>query len=324
MATVAHGEIGELAFTEGVPLAAGSARSADLTVVWVSEPTASQLDQLRERFGAAQQLLTEESSRHARARVDRLGAARFVSLSPARYLDAEERVEFGELQLLLMPGVVLLVERGGCFVLDRFIAGLEGRSDLLSRGPNAVAHAAISRVLDDYEPVLAGLENDIDEIEDQVFASDADPLRRIYELIREVLVFQRATDPLDELLGVLAHRPDATEPARHHARDLRTRAQHTSERVAGFRALLENALNVNLTLETKRLSELSIQQNEQMKKLSAWAAILFTPTLITGIYGMNFRHMPELHWVSGYPLSIVLMLAVGFGLWAVFKRRDWI
>ena len=204
--------------------------------------------------------------------------------------------------------------------------GLESRPDLLRRGPVAILHAIMDRVVDDYEPVVAGIENDIDEIEDEVFdaRTSSGVSRRIYELTREVIGFQRATKPLVPMLGRLMAAPDVDEDERSYLRDVQDHALRMEEQADGFRELLESILSVNLTLETKTLSEVSNRQNEEVKKISAWAAILFAPSMVGTIYGMNFDHMPELRWEYGYPLALALMLAVCVSLYVLFKRRRWI
>lgn len=338
------GVTGQSAFADGVPLAAGADATPDLRLMWMRDPEPRQLLALRDEIGPkAVSLLVGPLSRQLRARIDRVGETFCLTLRPARYVDETERVIFGSLQLVIHDDLVVLIARGGCFELDAWVRELTGRTDLLAGGPNAIAHAAIRRVLDDYEPVLTGLENDIDEIEDQVFGTHGSPVRRIYELLREVIAFQRATRPLDELLATLERRHAMTETVRASANGdaeatsalvtppgapfsdgLSADAQLTSERAASYRALLENVLNVNLALETKRLSEVAIDQTEQTKKISAWAAILFTPSLVAGVYGMNFRRMPELLWGYGYPFALSLMLILCMGLYTVFKRRDWI
>jgi magnesium transporter len=172
--------------------------------------------------------------------------------------------------------------------------------------------------------VISGLENDIDEIEDQIFHSDPAVSRRIYELAREVITFQRATKPLVGILDELMRGIDVDDEERRYLRDVQDHALRIQEQAAGFRELLQNILSVNLTLETKSLSETSNAQNEEVKKISAWAAILFAPSIVGTIYGMNFRHMPELDWGLGYPFALGLMVLVGPALFLLFKRRGWI
>src|SRR5215203_3447035 len=184
-------------------------------------------------------------------------------------------------------------------------------------GPEAILYTIIERVVDGYAPVVAGLENDIDEIETEVFSGNAGVSRRIYELSREVIEFQRATEPLPAILDRLlsgGEAPEVDAELQKYLHIVQDRALRITERVEGFRQLLQNILSVNLT-------GASIAQNDQVKKISAWAAILFAPTLIGTVYGMNFDYMPELHWTFGYPFAMVLMLMVSVTLYLVFKRR---
>ena len=179
-------------------------------------------------------------------------------------------------------------------------------------------------MVDDYGPVVAGVENDIDEIEDEVFGGNPDVSRRIYELSREVIEFQRATKPLVHILGGLMSMRDADDEERLFLRDVQDHALRVQEQADGFRELLQNILSVNLTLETKALSETGMAQNEEVKKISAWAAIVFAPTLVGTIYGMNFEHMPELHWSLGYPIVMGMMVGVCGGLYLHFRRSGWL
>jgi magnesium transporter len=185
-------------------------------------------------------------------------------------------------------------------------------------------HAILDRVVDDYAPVVAGVENDIDEIEDEVFGGNPDVSRRIYELTREVIEFQRATKPLVGILERLMGAREIHDEERLFLRDVQDHALRVQEQADGFRDLLQNILDVNMSLEAKTLSEATMAQNEELKKISAWAAILFAPTLVGTIYGMNFEHMPELGWVVGYPLAVALMLTTSICLYLMFKRRGWI
>ena len=201
---------------------------------------------------------------------------------------------------------------------------LEARPDLLRRGTLAIAYAIVDHVVDGYQPVVAGLENDIDEIEDDVFEARPNVSRRIYELAREVIEFQRAVGPLEGMLARLMEEPGVEEEDRRYLRDVHDHAIRIHEQAHSFRALLQNILSVNLTLETKALSEASHTQNEQVKRISAWAAILFAPTLVGTNYGMNFEHMPELGWRLGYPFALALMLLIPIALYVAFRRRGWL
>ena len=174
----------------------------------------------------------------------------------------------------------------------------------------------------------------IDEIETEVFHGDPEVSRRIYELSREVIAFQRAVKPLLGMLEALAAgfaKYGVDPDLQQYLRDVTDHVVSVVERVEGFRQLLQNILTVNAALvgqrqneEMKTLTEASLAQNEEVKKISAWAAILFAPTLIGTIYGMNFQTMPELGWVFGYPFALGLMGLVSLVLYMVFSRRRWL
>jgi len=273
-------------------------------------------------------------SAHQRPKMERYGDTLFVVLLPARYLDDIEEVEFGELHVFVGPTFVITVRQAESPDLARVRRRLERNPELLCLGPEAVLYAILDQLVDEYLPVVAGLENDIDEIEDQLFEGDPKVSRRIYELSREVIEFQRATHSLHNILEDLERGFDKYGVDIELRRNLRDVADHTrrlAERGDAFRELLQNALTVNATLvaqqqneEMRSMTEASLAQNEEVKKISSWAAILFAPTLVGTIYGMNFQHMPELAWSFGYPMAVFLMLALGFVLYLVFKRRRWL
>jgi magnesium transporter len=211
---------------------------------------------------------------------------------------------------------------------------MEADPDILRLGPEAILYAILDRVVDDYIPVVQGLETDIDEIETEVFSGNGNATRRTYELAREVIEFQRATKPLVGILNSLMNGADKHEigdELQEYLRDVHDHAVHIQEQVAGFRELLQNVLDVNLAIvalqqneELKAMTQASMDQNDEVKRISAWAAIAFAPTLIGTIYGMNFDSMPELHWRLGYPFSLFLMALVSYVMYAVFKRRGWL
>ena len=261
---------------------------------------------------------------HQRAKLERYGDTLFCVLRPARYVDETETVEFGEVHIFAGPNFVITVRQSEAPDLGHVRHDLEARPDLLRRGSVAILHAILDRVVDDYSPVVAGVENDIDEIEDEVFGGSADVSRRVYELTREVIGFQRATKPLVSMLEQLMTDPAVDDEERRYLRNVQDHALRLHEQADSFRQLLQNILSINLTLETKALGEASHKQDEEVKKISAWAAILFAPTLVGTIYGMNFDHMPELHWRFGYPYALGLMAAMSLTLFLVFKRRTWI
>ncbi|WP_199421518.1 magnesium and cobalt transport protein CorA [Actinotalea solisilvae] len=271
---------------------------------------------------------------HQRPKIERYGDVLFTVLRPARYVDDDERVEFGELHVFCGPSVVVTVRHAESPDLARVRRRMEATPELLRLGPEAVLYAILDEVVDEYGPVVAGLENDIDEIEDQLFAGDTAVSRRIYQLLREVMGFQKATHPLLGILGALEAGADeygVDEELRRHLRDVQDHVVRVVERADGFRALLQNALSMNATIVTERqneevraMTEASLVQNEEVKKISAWAAILFAPTLVGTVYGMNFTHMPELDWTWGYPAAVGLMALGSVVLYAVFRSRRWL
>jgi magnesium transporter len=303
-----------------------AARQADGNVVWLdlSEPTREEFSAVADEFGLHELAVEDAVKAHQRPKLERYGDTLFLVLRPARYVDETETVLFGEVAVFVGPQFVITVRHGDAPELESGRQRLEARPDLLRRGPLAILYAIVDQVLDDYQPVVAGLENDIDELEDDVFDGSPTASRRIYQLTREVIEFQRATNPLDSMLARLMDELGTGDEERRYLRDVHDHALRVEEQVGAFRALLQNILSVNLTLETKALSEASNAQNEQVKRISAWAAILFAPTVVGTIYGMNFEHMPELRWTFGYPFALTLMLLVSVGLYLIFKRRRWI
>ena len=295
-------------------------------IAWLGlyRPTEEEFAAVAREFGLHELAVEDAVKAHQRAKLERYGDTLFCVLRPARYVDETETVEFGEVHVFAGPEFVITIRHGDAPDLADVRRQLEKRPDLLRRGPVAILHAIIDRVVDDYAPVVAGVENDIDEIEDAVFGGGADVSQRVYKLLREVIAFQRATKPLVPMLQTLMDDRDVVEDERHYVRDVQDHAVRVVEQGDAFRLLLQNILNVNLTLETKTLNEVANQQNEEVKRISAWAAILFAPTLVGTIYGMNFRHIPELHWRYGYAYALVLMVAVSVTLYLVFKRRKWI
>jgi len=248
-------------------------------------------------------------------------------LRPARYLDDTETVEFGELHVFTGRNFVVTVRHAETAVVGLVRRRLEGRPDLLCHGPEAVLYALMDQVVDDYVPVVAGLENDIDEIEDQLFSGDPLVSRRIYELAREVIHFQRAIHPLPAMMEHLRRgfeKYQVDTELQHSLRDVEDHVERLISRADSFRELLQNALTLDGTLTANRQNEASAEQNEQVKKISSWAAIFFAPSFVAGVYGMNFDNMPELHWTYGYPMAIGLMVATATVMYGIFKRKGWL
>jgi magnesium transporter len=301
-------------------------------LAWIGlyEPTEEEFSSVAQEFGLHPLAVEDAVEAHQRPKLERYDGTLFVVLRPARYVDETETVEFGEVHVFVGEDFVVTVRHGEASELGEVRKRLEGDPRLLRLGTEAILYTVTDGVVDDYGPVVAGLENDIDEIETEVFSGNAGVSRRIYELSREVIEFQRATQPLVGILDDLIGGVENPELQRY-LRDVHDHALRITEQVASFREMLQNILSVNLTLvglsqneEVKVLSEASIAQNNEVKKISAWAAILFAPTLVGTVYGMNFDHMPELHWLLGYPFALALMLLVSVSLYVIFKRRGWL
>jgi magnesium transporter len=301
------------------------------TVAWIGllRPAEEQLLSAAKEFGLHPLAVEDAIVAHQRPKLDRYDDTQFVVLRPARYRDETETVEFGEIHIFAGPQFVLTVRHSDAPDLAQVRHRLEGDPQLLAFGPAAVLYAVLDAVVDGYAPVIAGLQNDIDEIETQVFDRDPGVSRRIYELSREVIEFQRAVKPLSGILMGLME--GAHEELLRNLRDVADHATTVAERADSFRQLLDGILTVNTTLvgqaqiaEMNRLTEAANEENAEVKKISAWAAILFAPTLVGTIYGMNFDQMPELHWVFGYPFAIGLMACVCLILYLVFKKRRWL
>jgi len=290
--------------------------------VWIGlhEPTEEEFDSVRREFELHELAVEDAIHAHQRPKLEVYGETIFVVLKTARYVDQKEIVEFGEILIFTGEGFIVTVRHGKATGLHEVRAAVEGDKERLKRGPGAVLHAIVDRVVDDYEPALEGLRVDIEHVETDVFAPERDSsAERIYKLKREVLEFTRAAAPLVAPVGHLAEgRHDMIHPdVREYFRDVNDHLIRVHEQLEGFRELLNSVLTANLT-------QVSVRQNEDMRKISAWVAIAAVGTLIAGIYGMNFEYMPELNWEFGYPLAIAVMLLISAGLFRAFKRAGWL
>ncbi|MGK5739480.1 magnesium/cobalt transporter CorA [Micromonospora sp. URMC 103] len=305
-------------------------------MAWIGlyRPDRDQITSLAREFRLHDLAVEDAINAHQRPKLERYGDTLFVVLRAARYVDVREEVEFSEVHLFIGPGFVITLRHGEAPDLAAVRRRLEAEPQMLAQGPQAVLYAILDQVVDGYAPVVAGLEHDIDEIETEVFGGDPNASRRIYELSREVIQFQRAARPLLGVLGALAAGSGnygSDEELQRYLRDVNDHLTQVVERVDSFRHLLQNILTVNATLvsqqqneEMRSLTAASYAQNEELKKVSSWAAILFAPTLIGTVYGMNFVHMPELHWRFGYLFAVGLMALVCGTLYLIFKRRGWL
>jgi magnesium transporter len=305
---------------------------------WIGllRPTPAEIEAVAKEFSLHGLAVEDTITAHQRPKVERYGDVLFVVLRPARYVDPVEVVEIGEVHLFLGPDFVITIRHAEKPDLGQVRQRLEREPALLEHGPYAVLYAVLDRIVDDYVPVLDGLQDDIDEIEVQVFGGDPSVSKRIYQLSREVIEFQRAVEPLATIFDDLRDRleDDTGEGDIELRRALRDVADHSTrvlERTESFRQLLANILQTNAALvgqrqneEMARMTQAGYEQNEQVKRISSWAAIFFAPSLVASIYGMNFDHMPELHWLLGYPFAVFLMLLGMLLLYLMFKRRGWL
>jgi magnesium transporter len=311
-------------------------RSQPGGMAWIGleRPDEDELATLAREFDLHPLAIEDAIQAHQRPKIERYGETLFVVLKAARYLDSIEEVEFSELHVFVGPDFVVTVRHGDSPDLSSVRARLETEPAMLARGPEAVLYAILDRVVDDYAPVVSGLDYDVDQIESEVFGGDPAVSRRIYELSREVVDFQRAVRPLQSVCQSLAKGAEkygVSDELQAYLRDVADHLTEVGESVESFRAALRDMLTVNATLvaqrqneEMKHLTEVSLRQGEEVKKISGWAAILFAPSLVGAVYGMNFDHMPELHWAWGYPVALLAMLSVSLGLFGVFRSKKWI
>ncbi|HEX4734631.1 MAG TPA: magnesium/cobalt transporter CorA [Thermoleophilaceae bacterium] len=293
------------------------------TLVWIGlhEPTDEEFDSVRREFGLHELAVEDAMKGHQRPKLEVYDDdLMFVVLKSARYFEPDV-LEFGEILMFVGDQFIVSVRHGEASPLSDVRKQLETRPDLLRCGPGAVLHAIMDKVVDDYTPVLSNLDVDITELEAEAFGNEPaiGLTERIYRLKRQVINLHRATAPLSEPLGRLSdgRYEQVTEELRPYFRDIYDHLLRAVQTADQYRELLTSILEANLT-------QVSVRQNEQMRQISAWAAIIAVPTLIAGIYGMNFRNMPELHWRIGYPGAVLLMLVLCGALYGYFRRIDWL
>ena len=298
---------------------AGEAAAEDGAFVWLGlvEPSPEEFDAIAAEFNLHELAVEDAVGAHQRPKVEEYDDTLLVVVKTARYVDPDEVIEVGEISIFVDPNFVITV-RHGEGELTPVRERLDARPDLLEHGPGAVLYAILDHVVDRYVEAAHGFDNDVREVELQVFSGN-NPTERIYRLEREVLEFQSATAPLSEALEELCSGSLPAIPRELHEyyRDVEDHLRRVSARIENFRQLLDRALEANLT-------QVSVRQNEDMRKISAWVAIGVVPTMIAGIYGMNFKHMPELGWSFGYPLVVGLILVICATLYWRFKRAGWL
>lgn len=284
-------------------------------------PTDAELDEVRDAFGLPELAIADARQQHDRPKVERHDDCLLTVVPTARYVDEREEVEFGELFLYIGRDYLLTVRYGHAAPLAGVRAELEAQPDVLRHGPGAVLQAALLHVIRSYEPVVEGLEHDVREVERDVFSEDrAQPTKRIYFLLREVLDFLVALEPLHASVKRLA----SNECSRwvHHDivplfRDVDEVLSEVVERGRLLHQLLNNALAASLT-------QASIRQNEDTRRISAWVAIGVIPTVVAGLFGMNLGGIPGHSHVLGFAVVCALTVLLCLWLYRRFRAADWL
>ena len=289
--------------------------------IWIGlyEPSAEEFAAATAEFGPHELLVEDALKAHQRAKLEHYGDIDFIVVKSAAY-QAPDNVVIGEIQFIVGPSFLITIRHGEGRPLAAVRHRLEGDPDLLALGAPAVLYAVIDAIVDDYALVIDELELDVDEAEIAVFSNDRlNPAERIFGLKRQVLELLRNVVPMGELLTDLQH-PDSTliDPSLfHYFRDVDDHLERVLSRLELVRDLLTDALNANL-------AQVGVRQNSDMRTISAWAAMIAAPTLLAGVWGMNFSQMPELDWELGYPIAVGSMAITIAILYRRFKRSGWI
>lgn len=289
--------------------------------VWLGifEPDAAEFEEVAAKFGLHELAVEDAVKAHQRPKIELFGDTLLVVVKTARYVDSNEVIEVGELLVFVNPDFIIVV-RHGEGELSGVRQRIERRPDLLRHGSGVVLYAILDHVVDGYEEAAEGVDVDIQEVEREVFSGErSNSAERIYKLEREVLDFTAAAAPLLVAVDEVArgHFEAVPDVLHEYFRDVHDHLRRVNGRIAGFRELLGSVLQANLT-------QVSVQQNEDMRKISAWVAILAVPTMVAGIYGMNFKDMPELRWHFGYPVVLIFIAIACFLLYRRFRRIGWL
>jgi magnesium transporter len=291
--------------------------------VWIGlhDPSPAVVETVGRHFELHPLAVEDAVHAHQRAKLEVYGDSLFMVMKTARYVDSEELVDIGEVMLFVGRRFVVSVRHGEASPLHQVRLDLEAHPDLLGIGPSSVLSAVADRIVDDYATVIEGLAVDVEEVEAEVFSSSAtNPAERIYRLKREVIEFRRAVQPLTGPMLRLADRQTGLplDPRTGaYFRDVHDHLVRDVDRIASFDELLSGVLHANL-------AQLSVRDNRDMRRISAWVAILAVPTMVFGLYGMNFEHMPELHYRVAYPAVLVVTLLVCLLVYRRFRHAGWL
>jgi magnesium transporter len=304
--------------------------------VWIGlhEPSEEEFEGITELFGLHPLAVDNAIEAHQRPKAEWYGGEMMYAVfKTVSYMEHEkltntsEVVDTGEIVVFTGADFVITVRHGPHGSLGPLRESLEAEPERLAQGPAAVLHAIADQVVDDYLLVADQVQSDIDNLEVDVFTPDAQPSRgaagsdtgRIYQLKRELLELKRATSPLARPLELLSSQPNKLIDAeiRKYFRDVADHLSRVTEQITAFDALLDSILQAHL-------AQVSTAQNEGMRRISAWVAIVAVPTMVCGVYGMNFDHMPELHWEFSYPLVLVTMSVICLAMHRAFRRNGWL
>jgi magnesium transporter len=290
--------------------------------VWLGlhEPSAAEFDDACTALELPALAVEDAIKAHQRPKLEVYDDVLFVVLRTACYDQPSESVEFGEILCFVGPRHLVAVRHGAASDLRTTRAALEARPELLARGPSAVLYGILDQVVDDYGPVVDGIEDDIAEVEDEVFrVLTANPVSRIYNLKREVILFRRAVHPLAlPLERLVAGRLPSVDPGlTDYFRDVLDHVARVQEQVESMDDLLTNVLSANLT-------QVGVRQNDDMRRISAWAAMLILPTLLASVYGMNFDKLPGAHNDAGFALAVGSMIVIVTLMYRSFRSRGWL
>ena len=305
------------------------ARRRPQAFVWLGlhEPREDELADIANTFELHELTIEDALKEFQRPKIERYGDMTFAVIRTTRYVEhtelteSSEVVETGSVSLFLGQHFVITIRTGSGGELAPVRAMLEARPELLAHGPWSVAHAVYDRIVDSYVEVAEAVEVDLDELEEIVFGRSGvrGNVQRIYQLKRELVEFRRAVVPLQRPLGAIAagRLPEVPKEIRRYFRDVTDHLTRTVEQVQTFEQLLDSILQA-------RLAQVSVEQNDDMRKIAAWAGIAAVWTSVAGIYGMNFRTFPELNWKYGYPTTIAFCVLASIVLYRVFRKNGWL
>ncbi|MEE1832762.1 magnesium/cobalt transporter CorA [Streptomyces sp. SP17KL33] len=298
--------------------------------VWIGlhEPSEKEFALVTEEFALHPLAVEDALKAHQRPKLEVYDDSLFMVLKPVVYEPSSDTVTTGEVMVFLGHAFVVTVRHGEGSPLGVVRRRLEREPELLGKGPTSVLYAITDATVDHYLEVATELQTDLEELETEVFSPDVGGSRntasRIYTFKRQVLEFRRATGPLAAPLVRLSGNGTSTpavpfveEKAQPFFRDVNDHLTRVNESVEGLDRLVSDILSAHL-------AQMSVRQNDDMRKISAWAAMAAIPTMAAGVYGMNFEHMPELRWVWSYPALMALMVMTEVLVYRLFKRRGWL